>query len=241
VTGPAVTVMAAAVRAPLAGTVVSVAVAPGHLVAAGDELLVIEAMKMEHEVRAQAAGVVREVPVAAGATVPAGAVLVVLAGSGDEAAGPARGDDIPLDHVRPDLEEVRERHRAGLDEGRPEVTGRRHAAGRRTARENVADLVDPGSFTEYGALTIAAQRRRRPLGDLIARTPADGLVAGTATVGGRPVAVMSSTRPASWWGPRRSGRRSCGGSARCSWPAPGSPCRSAWWCCARRTAWARWR
>ena len=68
---------------------------------------------------------------------------------------------------------------------------RRHAAGRRTARENIADLADPGSFTEYGALTIAAQRRRRPLDDLIARTPADGLVLGTASVDGRPVAVMS--------------------------------------------------
>ena len=86
---------------------------------------------------------------------------------------------------------MRERHRIGLDEGRPEVTERRHAAGRRTARENIADLVDPGSFIEYGALTIAAQRRRRPLDDLIARTPADGLVLGTATVDGRPVAVMS--------------------------------------------------
>ena len=71
------------------------------------------------------------------------------------------------------------------------MTERRHAAGRRTARENIADLVDPGSFTEYGALVIAAQRRRRTLDDLIARTPADGLVLGTARVGGRPVAVMS--------------------------------------------------
>src|SRR6266536_870938 len=148
----------AAVRAPLAGTVVAVAVAPGDSVAAVDELLVIEAMKMEHEVRAQAAGLVGEVP---------------------------------LDYVRPDLAEVRERHRTGLDEGRPEVTERRHAAGRRTARENIADLADPGSFTEYGALTIAAQRRRRPLDDLIARTPADGLVLGTASVDDRPVAVMS--------------------------------------------------
>ena len=157
----------------------------------GDELLVIEAMKMEHEVRAQAAGLVREVPAAVGATVPAGAVLVVLAESGADAAGQAQAEDVPLDHVRPDLAEVRERHRIGLDEGRPEVTERRHAAGRRTARENIADLADPGSFTEYGALTIAAQRRRRPLDDLIARTPADGLVLGTATVDGRPVAVMS--------------------------------------------------
>ena len=180
-----------AVRAPLAGTVVSVAVTPGQLVAPGDELLVIEAMKMEHEVRAQAAGRVREVPVAAGVTVPAGAVLVVLAEAGPDVTGPPPADDVPLDHVRPDLAEVRERHRIGRDEGRPEVTERRHAAGRRTARENIADLADPGSFVEYGALTIAAQRRRRSLDDLIARTPADGLVMGTATVDGRPVAVMS--------------------------------------------------
>ena len=181
----------AVVHAPLAGTVVSVSVEPGDPVAPGDELLVIEAMKMEHEVRAQAAGLVREVPAAVGVTVTAGAVLVVLAESGADAAAQALAEDAPLDHIRPDLEEVRERHRIGLDEGRPAVTGRRHAAGRRTARENIADLADPGSFTEYGALTIAAQRRRRPLDDLIARTPADGLVLGTATVGGRPVAVMS--------------------------------------------------
>ncbi len=181
----------AAVRAPLTGTVVAVAVTPGDPVATGDELLVIEAMKMEHEVRAQAAGLVREVPAAVGATVAAGDVLVVLAESAADAAEQAPAGDVPLDHVRPDLEEVRERHRIGLDEGRPEVTARRHASGRRTARENIADLADPGSFTEYGALTIAAQRRRRPLDDLIARTPADGLVLGTATVDGRPVAVMS--------------------------------------------------
>ena len=188
---PAVPPGRAAVRAPLAGTVVSVTAAPGNPVAPGDELLVIEAMKMEHEVRAQTAGLVHEVPVAAGATVQAGAVLVVLEESADDAAEPARASDVPLDHVRPDLAEVRERHRIGLDEGRPDVTERRHAAGRRTARENIADLVDEGSFTEYGALTIAAQRRRRSLDDLIARTPADGLVAGTARIDGRPVAVMS--------------------------------------------------
>jgi Biotin carboxylase len=70
------------VRAPLTGTVVSVAAGTGDLVAAGDELLVIEAMKMEHEVRAHAAGLVREVPAAVGATVTAGDVLVVLAESG---------------------------------------------------------------------------------------------------------------------------------------------------------------
>jgi acetyl-CoA carboxylase carboxyltransferase component len=171
--------------------VVSVAVTPGQLVAAGEELLVLEAMKMEHEVRAQTAGRVAGVQVGVGATVSAGTVLVTLAGTEDADAGPAEAAEVPLDHIRPDLAEARERHRTGLDAGRPEVTGRRHGAGRRTARENIADLVDEGSFTEYGAMVIAAQRRRRALDDLIARTPADGLVLGTARVGGRPVAVMS--------------------------------------------------
>ena len=82
------------------------------------------------------------------------------------------------------LGELRERKALTRDEARPEAIERRHAAGGRTARENVADLVDEGSFVEYGALAIAAQRRRRELRDLIERTPADGLVAGTARING---------------------------------------------------------
>jgi acetyl-CoA carboxylase carboxyltransferase component len=69
--------------------------------------------------------------------------------------------------------------------------GRRHAGGGRTARENLADLVDPGSFVEYGRFAIAAQRGRRDLAELIERTPADGLVAGTARVDGAACAVLS--------------------------------------------------
>lgn len=77
------------------------------------------------------------------------------------------------------------------DAARPESVQRRHAAGGRTARENIADLVDPGSFVEYGRFAIAAQRQRREVADLIANTPADGLVAGTAHVDGHPCAVLS--------------------------------------------------
>jgi len=86
--------------------------------------------------------------------------------------------------TRPDLAELRARRELTEDAARPEAVARRHAAGGRTARENLADLVDPGSFVEYGRFAIAAQRGRRELDDLIARTPADGFIGGTATVNG---------------------------------------------------------
>jgi acetyl-CoA carboxylase carboxyltransferase component len=84
---------------------------------------------------------------------------------------------------REDLEEVLARRELTRDAARPEAVAKRHAAGGRTARENVEDLVDPGSFVEYGRFAIAAQRGRREIEELIARTPADGLVAGTARIG----------------------------------------------------------
>ena len=86
--------------------------------------------------------------------------------------------------MRDDLDEVLRRRALGEDESRPDAVERRHAAGGRTARENIADLVDQGSFVEYGGLAIAAQRARRDLQELLERTPADGLVAGSATVNG---------------------------------------------------------
>jgi acetyl-CoA carboxylase carboxyltransferase component len=88
------------------------------------------------------------------------------------------------DESREDLEELRARRALTEDSARPDAVARRHERGGRTARENVEDLVDPGSFVEYGRFAIAAQRARRDVEELIARTPADGLVAGTATVNG---------------------------------------------------------
>jgi acetyl-CoA carboxylase carboxyltransferase component len=85
---------------------------------------------------------------------------------------------------REDLAEVLARRALTEDEARPQAVDRRHAEGARTARENIADLIDPGSFVEYGRFAIAAQRGRREVADLIERTPADGLVAGTARVNG---------------------------------------------------------
>ncbi len=90
--------------------------------------------------------------------------------------------EINLDSLRADLSEVIERHSFGLDERRPEAVARRQQKNQRTARANIKDLCDDDRFIEYGALTIAAQRERRSLDDLISRTPADGLIAGIGTV-----------------------------------------------------------
>lgn len=83
---------------------------------------------------------------------------------------------------RPELAELRARLAATTDEGRPDAVARRRKTNQRTARENIADLVDDGSFIEYGALAIAAQRHRRSIDDLVKASPADGIVCGIGTV-----------------------------------------------------------
>jgi acetyl-CoA carboxylase carboxyltransferase component/acetyl/propionyl-CoA carboxylase alpha subunit len=180
-----------AVVAPQHAVVVAVSAAVGDLVPAGAELVVVEAMKMQHVVRSPRPGRVAELAVAVGDAVAPGAVLARLQHS-EHAAGLAAEDTTPdPDHVRGDLAEALDRHRVGLDEARPAVVEKAHRQGRRTVRENLADLLDPDSLVEYGALTIAAQRRRRSLDDLVERTPADGLITGTGTVDGLPVAVLA--------------------------------------------------
>jgi acetyl-CoA carboxylase carboxyltransferase component/biotin carboxyl carrier protein len=173
-----------AVRAPLAGTITSFAVAEGDAIAAGRALAVLEAMKMEHVIETEVAGIVRALAAAPGDTVAEGQAIAWIepgevAGAVDSAT---RALDLEL--VRPDLAEVVERHALGHDERRPDAVARRRKTGQRTARENLAELCDPGSFIEYGPLALAAQRRRRSLEDLTLRTPADGLVAGIASVNG---------------------------------------------------------
>lgn len=89
------------------------------------------------------------------------------------------------------LTELHARRFLTTDAARPDKVARWHAKGRRTARENIADLVDPGSFVEYGRFITAAQEQRRDLADLVVETPADGIVGGTATVAGMPCGVLS--------------------------------------------------
>jgi acetyl-CoA carboxylase carboxyltransferase component len=174
----------AGLTVPFAGTVLRVTVAAGDRVAAGTVLVVLESMKMEHVVEAATPGVIDTVLVAPGDAVQTGDVIVQMTESdGIVAEHPPTVADVGSG-VRPELAELRDRVAATLDPGRPAATERRHAGGRRTARENIEDLCDPGSFEEYGGLVFAAQRARRSIEDLIANTPADGLVAGIGRVNG---------------------------------------------------------
>ncbi|HEY1840509.1 MAG TPA: carboxyl transferase domain-containing protein [Mycobacterium sp.] len=175
-------------RAQLAGTVIEVA-PDGAELAAGAHMVVLEAMKMQHALTAPDAVRTVRALVMPGQVIGTGDPLVVFTRTG-ESAGADIGALDP-DRARADLDEVRRRHLLTLDEGRPTAITKRHNQNRRTARENIADLIDPGSFVEYGALAVAAQRSRRSEDDLIANTPADGLVAGVARIGGAEAAVLS--------------------------------------------------
>ena len=175
---------AAEVLAPFAGTVVSVPARVGDQVTGGVPLVVLESMKMEHVVTAVVSGTVLEVRAAVGDTVGESQLLVRVDPDEVQVEHAAAEEEIDLDEIRPDLAAVVQRHAVGLDENRPEAVARRRRTGQRTARENIADLCDDGSFVEYGALTLAAQRQRRSLDDLIANTPADGMVTGIGRVNG---------------------------------------------------------
>jgi acetyl-CoA carboxylase carboxyltransferase component len=175
-------------RAPLQAQVVQWLVQPGSVVHEGEVVLILEAMKMEHEVRAPATLRVRELLYTPGETVDEGQILWTAE---PETAQPPARLQTEQDHeaaapatVRADLQRVLDRHAFTRDEQRPEAVAKRHALGLRTARENVADLCDPGSFDEYGALAVAAQSTRRSEDDLLRNTPADGMVTGIASING---------------------------------------------------------
>jgi len=173
-----------AIHAPMQGTIISIDVREGDTVRRGRQLFVMEAMKMEHVIAAASSGVVRQITVAKGDAVFEGAPLAFIEESAVQGEETVAAEAIDLDRIRADLAEVRERHAIGLDAARPDAVARRRKTGQRTARENIEDLCDPGTFVEYAPLMIAAQRRRRSVEELIKRTPADGMVAGIGRVNG---------------------------------------------------------
>jgi acetyl/propionyl-CoA carboxylase alpha subunit/acetyl-CoA carboxylase carboxyltransferase component len=173
-----------AITAPMQGTIISIDVREGDAVHRGGQLFVMEAMKMEHVIKAASSGIVRQIAVAAGDAVFEGAPLAFIEESAVQAVAAVAAETVDLDRIRADLAEVRDRHEIGLDAARPDAVARRRKTSQRTARENIEDLCDPGTFVEYAPLMIAAQRRRRSVDELIKRTPADGMVAGIGRVNG---------------------------------------------------------
>ena len=191
-------------------------VAPGDLVRAGDVVAILEAMKMEHEVRATCDIRIGELLFAVGDRVAENELLLIS----ELSAHIPRGLDAEMAHKsgmqtgqsdvealvavtggsdtasttgtpRADLQRLLDRQAFTLDARRPEAMAKRHSQGQRSARENMADLCDPGSFIEYGALAVAAQRSRRSEEDLVQNTPADGMVTGLGSVNGHQVVAMA--------------------------------------------------
>jgi acetyl/propionyl-CoA carboxylase alpha subunit/acetyl-CoA carboxylase carboxyltransferase component len=179
------------VVSPIQGTIVAINVVVDETVRQEQQVAVVEAMKMEHVISAPFSGVVRGVTMAAGDVVREGFPIVFIQAA--EVAGGAvvAAAELDLDHIRPDLRETYDRHALTLDENRPEAVARRHKLGHRMARENIAQLVDPGSFKEYWPLVVARQHQRNSIEALRKNTPGDGVVAGMCSING---ALFEETR-----------------------------------------------
>ena len=175
-----------ALVAPIQGTIVSIDVKDGEEVAKNQPVAVIEAMKMEHVIVAPEAGVVREITMSAGDVVRENHPIVFVEERDDVKGGKAAdgGESVDLDFIRPDLQETLKRHALTQDENRPEAVAKRNARGYRMPRENIDQLVDDGSFQEYWPLIVAQQHTRHDINKLRKNTPADGVIAGTASVNG---------------------------------------------------------
>jgi acetyl/propionyl-CoA carboxylase alpha subunit/acetyl-CoA carboxylase carboxyltransferase component len=173
-----------ALPAPLQGTILSIAVSVGNAVRKGDVVLIMESMKMEHVITSPISGLVRAVHVSPGDTVFEGYPLAFIEPRELAASREAVEQRVDLDAIRPDLAAVIERSRGTLDAKRPAAVAKRRKTGQRTARENLDDLLDPGSFIEFGSLVVAARRKRHSLEKLIEQTPADGMVMGLGRVNG---------------------------------------------------------
>ena len=166
------------------GTIVTLELAEGDIVRRGQPVLVMEAMKMQHEIAATVGGIVRAITVAVGDTVFEGHPLLFIEETEDAGGVAGAAKEVDLDLIRNDLAEVMARRARALDAARPAAVARRRKSGQRTARENIDDLCDPGSFVEYGALTVAARRTTTSIDQLVDESPADGFVMGLAHING---------------------------------------------------------
>ncbi|MBV1910760.1 MAG: carbamoyl-phosphate synthase large subunit, partial [Kangiellaceae bacterium] len=170
------------VLSPSVGVLVELCVNEGDSVFEGQTLAHLEAMKMEFPVIAPYSGTIVTIASEINLPIDCEQLMFVIALSEVNATESHSEEELDLDSIRDDLSEVLERHEKLYDQARPNAVHKRHKIGMRTARENINDLLDEDSFNEYGAMIIAAQRKRFSVDELKEVSPADGLVAGTGSI-----------------------------------------------------------
>ena len=180
------------VACPMDGSVLEVCVAEGDEVAAGANLVVMTAMKMETAVTAPCAGVVRSMQqLKVGDTVVTGQVMLVL--SKTEGAGEGLVHVLkPDDTWRPMLDEVNTLRRLAIERLKPESKDpgvvRQYSRGKLTCRDRVMLLLDKDSFREVGSIAGFASYDEH--GEIAAFTPANS-IGGWGEVNSRTLIVCA--------------------------------------------------
>ncbi|MEN7343824.1 MAG: biotin/lipoyl-containing protein, partial [Pseudomonadota bacterium] len=167
------------IRSPLQAQLVSIHVDTGQQVQKGTLVATLELMKMQHAIEAPENGIITVTTNAEGQMIDEGQPIARIEVNDKQSRNTDAQAPEPTASA---LLELRNARALTMDVARPDAMAMRHAKGKRSARENISDLIDPESFREYGQLVFAAQRTRRDVDDLKRNTPADGLVAGLATI-----------------------------------------------------------
>ena len=171
------------VRAPMQGTVVEISVDVGNEIGADAIVVIMEAMKMEHEIRSGTVGVVHSLNVNVGDAVYENHALLFIEEREVAVDQAQSGSQLDLDTLRDDVAEVIDRHEITLDENRPDAVEKRRRTHQRTARENIDDLCDEGSFVEHGQLALTPGTGLS-LEQVIRKFPTDGMITGVGSING---------------------------------------------------------
>ncbi|MFZ5654397.1 MAG: carboxyl transferase domain-containing protein [Pseudomonadota bacterium] len=172
------------ITAPCAATLARLEIDTGARLAPGALIGVLETAAGELPVHSAVAGVIERIHAAAGDSLAEHSPICSIRIGAPERTDARRPATPQLTDKHQLHEEFQARLGHSLDAGRPRAVARRRERGLRTARENLEDLCDPGSFQEYGQLAVAAQRSRRDFAELAVDTAADGVITGTATING---------------------------------------------------------
>ncbi|HCL73018.1 MAG TPA: hypothetical protein DIC58_09295 [Gammaproteobacteria bacterium] len=172
------------VIAPIQGLILAIDVRAGESVQKGQPVAILEALKMEHAIPAPESGVVREIVLRPGETIFENTPILFIEAQDVEGEYRAAAQ-IDYNEIRDDLAEVRHFQHLTKDESRPNAVAKRRQTNRRTARENIYDLCDDGTFVEYGPLVTASRFYKDSFEDLenrVTQTASDGMVMGVGRI-----------------------------------------------------------